>query len=96
MSANTPLASVLWRSLRAYQIFGANTEVGKTVFTTLLCRGAEKENERVAFLKPVSTGPANEADDKCELELINDHKLLSEYRTLISRKPLDVQLEKQQ
>ena len=65
----SPLASLLWRSLRAYQVFGANTDVGKTVFTTLLGRTAKKlwQDERVTFLKPVSTGPADEADDRCKL-----------------------------
>ncbi|KAK5989372.1 Bifunctional dethiobiotin synthetase/adenosylmethionine-8-amino-7-oxononanoate aminotransferase [Cladobotryum mycophilum] len=64
----SPLAAVLWRSLRAFQVFGANTEVGKTVFTTLLTRSAKKlwENETVTFLKPVSTGPDSEADDRCK------------------------------
>jgi len=63
-----PLASLLWRSLRVYQVFGANTDVGKTVFTTLLGRTARRRwnDERVTFLKPVSTGSADEADDKCE------------------------------
>ncbi|PON26522.1 hypothetical protein TGAM01_v204532 [Trichoderma gamsii] len=61
-----PLASPLWRSLRAYQIFGANTEVGKTVFSTLLCKAAAARTtgRGVAFLKPVSTGPDSEADDR--------------------------------
>lgn len=65
----SPLAALLWRSLRVYQIFGANTEVGKTVFTTLLCKTAKRnwKNENVSFLKPVSTGPLTEADDQCEL-----------------------------
>ncbi|KAJ3495317.1 hypothetical protein NLG97_g3476 [Lecanicillium saksenae] len=60
-----PLAALLWRSLRVYQVFGANTEVGKTVFTTLLCKSAKRnwQDENVSFLKPVSTGPLNEADD---------------------------------
>lgn len=64
----SPLAALLWRSLRLYQVFGANTEVGKTVFTTLLCRGAKKQwaDEAVGFLKPVSTGPMAEADDRCK------------------------------
>ncbi|ATY66051.1 dethiobiotin synthetase [Cordyceps militaris] len=61
----SPLAALLWRSLRIYQVFGANTEVGKTVFTTLLCKSAKRhwQQENVSFLKPVSTGPLNEADD---------------------------------
>lgn len=64
----SPLAALLWRSLRVYQVFGANTEVGKTVFTTLLCKSAKRnwKEENVSFLKPVSTGPLNEADDQCK------------------------------
>ncbi|KAG6081084.1 hypothetical protein E4U15_003048 [Claviceps sp. LM218 group G6] len=62
----SPLAALLWRSLRVYQVFGANTDVGKTIFTTLLARTARKkaQDEHVAFLKPVSTGAADEADDR--------------------------------
>ncbi|KAK3937778.1 pyridoxal phosphate-dependent transferase [Diplogelasinospora grovesii] len=60
-----PVGSLLWRSLRAYQIYGANTEVGKTVFTTILCKAAAEfwKPEKTTYLKPVSTGPLNEADD---------------------------------
>ncbi|KAG5939079.1 hypothetical protein E4U53_007896 [Claviceps sorghi] len=63
---DSPLASLLWRSLRVYQVFGANTDVGKTIFTTLLARTAQKQwqQEHVAFLKPVSTGAEDEADDR--------------------------------
>ncbi|KAM3548364.1 hypothetical protein MY1884_009214 [Beauveria asiatica] len=70
----SPLAALLWRSLRVYQVFGANTEVGKTVFTTLLCKSAKRnwKQENVSFLKPVSTGPLNEADDQCELCFLRD------------------------
>nr|DAA33948.1 TPA_inf: bifunctional dethiobiotin synthetase/adenosylmethionine-8-amino-7-oxononanoate aminotransferase [Epichloe festucae E2368] len=62
----SPLASLLWRSLRVYQVFGANTDVGKTIFTTLLARTAKKQwkDEHVNFLKPVSTGAGEEADDR--------------------------------
>ncbi|KAM3472342.1 hypothetical protein MY8738_008896 [Beauveria namnaoensis] len=71
----SPLAALLWRSLRVYQVFGANTEVGKTVFTTLLCKSAKRnwKQENVSFLKPVSTGPLNEADDQCELRFLRAH-----------------------
>lgn len=64
----SPVAALLWRSLRVFQVFGANTDVGKTVFTTLLARTAARRwaDERVAFLKPVSTGAAADADDQCE------------------------------
>lgn len=63
-----PAGSLLWRSLRIYQVYGANTEVGKTIFTTLLCKAAKSRppGEETVFLKPVSTGPDNEADEKCK------------------------------
>ncbi|KAK4154688.1 pyridoxal phosphate-dependent transferase [Chaetomidium leptoderma] len=61
-----PARSLLWRSLRAYQVYGANTDVGKTVVTTILCKAAHRRwrNEDTVFLKPVSTGPADDADDR--------------------------------
>jgi dethiobiotin synthetase/adenosylmethionine--8-amino-7-oxononanoate aminotransferase len=43
----------------AYTLFGANTEVGKTIFSTLLVRALAP---RVRYIKPVSTGPLDEAD----------------------------------
>ncbi|KAK1971950.1 dethiobiotin synthase [Colletotrichum sublineola] len=60
-----PVGALLWRSLRTYQIYGANTDVGKTVFASVLCNAARTfwPREQTAFLKPVSTGPAAEADD---------------------------------
>lgn len=60
-----PISSFLWRSLRSYQVFGANTDVGKTIFTTLLCRAATRQypHENVSFVKPVSTGALDEADE---------------------------------
>jgi dethiobiotin synthetase/adenosylmethionine--8-amino-7-oxononanoate aminotransferase len=64
MSLIPPARSLLWRSLRVYQVYGANTEVGKTVVTTILCKGARKlwADEETAYVKPVSTGPATDAD----------------------------------
>ncbi|KAK2030284.1 dethiobiotin synthase [Colletotrichum zoysiae] len=60
-----PVGALLWRSLRTYQIYGANTDVGKTVFASVLCNAARTfwPGEKTAFLKPVSTGPPTEADD---------------------------------
>lgn len=68
-----PINSLLWRTQRAYQVFGANTDVGKTIFTTLLCKGARslRPDQPVTFLKPVSTGSLEEADDQCELSQPN-------------------------
>lgn len=59
-------ASSLWRTLKAYQIYGANTDVGKTVMSTILCKAFERSDpaQNVWYLKPVSTGPLSEADDR--------------------------------
>tara|TARA_R110002060_G_scaffold43737_5_gene55109 strand:+ start:574 stop:885 length:312 start_codon:yes stop_codon:yes gene_type:complete len=59
-------SSSLWRSLRAYQIYGANTNVGKTIMSTILCKAFARKfpNESTWYLKPVSTGPLEEADDR--------------------------------
>ncbi|PHH53753.1 Bifunctional dethiobiotin synthetase/7,8-diamino-pelargonic acid aminotransferase, mitochondrial [Ceratocystis fimbriata CBS 114723] len=61
-----PASALLWRSLRTHQIYGANTEVGKTIFTTTLSKTAQIlwPRENVAYLKPVSTGPLDEADER--------------------------------
>ncbi|RAL08372.1 adenosylmethionine-8-amino-7-oxononanoate aminotransferase [Aspergillus homomorphus CBS 101889] len=53
--------AALWRSLRAHQVYGANTDVGKTIVSTLLCNALQGS---VGFIKPVSTGPLDEADDR--------------------------------
>lgn len=73
----------LYRHLRVHQVFGANTDVGKTILTTALCRAAVRRasvidqlrdgtktqpgrlsSPSVFYLKPVSTGPSNEADSR--------------------------------
>lgn len=58
--------SSLWRGLRSYQIYGANTDVGKTIMSTILCKAFVNisPTENVYYLKPVSTGPLSEADDR--------------------------------
>ena len=53
----------LYQHLRVHQIFGANTDVGKTVLTTALCRASASKQKRVFYLKPVSTGAPVDADD---------------------------------
>lgn len=54
-------------------MYGANTDVGKTIFSTILCKGAKRlrPNEEVAFLKPISTGPDDESDQRCK----SDHSV---------------------
>ncbi|KAI0436298.1 bifunctional dethiobiotin synthetase/adenosylmethionine-8-amino-7-oxononanoate aminotransferase [Xylaria telfairii] len=61
----SPVGSLLWRNLRVYKIYGANTDVGKTVFTSILCNASKRiwEEEATAYLKPVSTGSDDDADD---------------------------------
>jgi hypothetical protein len=74
LTANmAPLSALLRRNLRVYQIYGANTDVGKTIFATLLSRTAAKiyRPEYTSFLKPVSTGPLDEADSQCKPPLLS-------------------------
>ncbi|KAI0466296.1 hypothetical protein F4859DRAFT_498309 [Xylaria cf. heliscus] len=61
----SPIGSLLWRNLRVYKIYGANTDVGKTVLTSILCNASRRiwKDEATAYLKPVSTGSDDEADD---------------------------------
>ena len=57
---------MLWRDLRALQVYGANTDVGKTIVSTVLCKALQRRapGGGLLYLKPVSTGPAEEADDR--------------------------------
>lgn len=65
MPAANILGSHLSRSLRAFQIYGANTNVGKTIFSTILAKASRRHfpAETVFYLKPVSTGSPEDADD---------------------------------
>lgn len=58
------IGSVLWPKFRVLQVYGANTGVGKTIFSSILCRAFRKKLENVKYLKPISTGPLEEADDQ--------------------------------
>ncbi|KIY69063.1 onanonoxo-7-onima-8-eninoihtemlysoneda [Cylindrobasidium torrendii FP15055 ss-10] len=53
--------SLLFKHLRVHQVFGANTDVGKTILTSALVR-ASANSGNVYYLKPVSTGPPGTAD----------------------------------
>lgn len=55
--------STLFRHFRVHQVFGANTNVGKTILTTALVRASAQRGKDVFYLKPVSTGPLEDADD---------------------------------
>ncbi|OAD80011.1 hypothetical protein PHYBLDRAFT_15016 [Phycomyces blakesleeanus NRRL 1555(-)] len=56
------------RAFQAYQLFAANTNVGKTVFATGLCRAAAlfgKDTGRpVFYIKPVQTGYPTDSDER--------------------------------
>lgn len=59
------IGSALFKNLPTVQVYGANTNVGKTIVSTLLCKRFEKHGDgKVHYIKPVSTGPLNEADDR--------------------------------
>ncbi|KAF4636227.1 hypothetical protein G7Y89_g1880 [Cudoniella acicularis] len=66
-SAKLPNQTFLGYKLRAYTVFGANTNVGKTIFTTLLLNTFQanvSKSYKVFYVKPLSTGPKDEADVK--------------------------------
>lgn len=59
----------LWRGLRVHQIFGANTDVGKTICGTLLCRAALVDGRSPSYLKPLGTAePARLGDEGCVMQ----------------------------
>ncbi len=53
----------LFKHVRVHQIFGANTNVGKTILSTALVRVSAQLGKKVFYLKPVSTGALGDADD---------------------------------
>lgn len=59
-----PLSALLWRHLRVHQIYGANTDVGKTIVASILCNATSNASrgELTTYLKPVSTGPDSDSD----------------------------------
>ncbi|KAJ3134700.1 hypothetical protein HK101_004322, partial [Irineochytrium annulatum] len=56
--------SSIWRHMPIFQIFAANTDVGKTVLTTALCRGALRSPRAVHYIKPVQTGFPVDSDER--------------------------------
>ncbi|KDQ59029.1 hypothetical protein JAAARDRAFT_127738 [Jaapia argillacea MUCL 33604] len=66
--------SLLFKNLRIHQVFGANTDVGKTIFTTALVRASASIQDAVFYLKPVSTGPMQDADDEHIKQFAGKHR----------------------
>jgi dethiobiotin synthetase/adenosylmethionine--8-amino-7-oxononanoate aminotransferase len=85
------VGSALWPRLRAVQVYGANTGVGKTVVSTLLCKALRKRlpDYNVHYLKPISTGPLDDQDNRyahlnaqVEVQLLSS---LKPYNTILER-----------
>ena len=55
-------AAFFTKTSRAFQVHGANTEVGKTIFSTILLARNNGDRIPTHYIKPVSTGPAAEED----------------------------------
>ncbi len=57
---------MLWRDFKVWQVFGANTDVGKSVVSTLLCKALTNRQpaSQVLYLKPVSTGAPQDHDHR--------------------------------
>ena len=68
MLSSSTVAAGLWRSSRAYQVYAANTDIGKTVVSAVLFNAIPAyrpwASSKLRFLKPVSAGPAAGADDR--------------------------------
>ncbi|KAL2427131.1 Bifunctional dethiobiotin synthetase/adenosylmethionine-8-amino-7-oxononanoate aminotransferase [Exophiala dermatitidis] len=79
---------MLWRDLKAWQVYGANTDVGKTIVSTILCRALERRAwpNGLLYLKPVSTGPQAEADDRHIRQYVPgiDSKCISQFSQPLS------------
>lgn len=59
------VGAALWPNLQCFQVYGANTNVGKTIVSTILCKSwQENQGLKVRYVKPVSTGSLGEADTK--------------------------------
>ena len=60
------ISSVIFPSLHALQVYGANTDVGKTIVSTILCKALRERRQcSVGYLKPVSTGSIEDVDELC-------------------------------
>ncbi|KAF2672399.1 PLP-dependent transferase [Microthyrium microscopicum] len=59
------IGATLWPTLQTFQVYGANTNVGKTIVSTILCKAfRERQKAKVNYLKPVSTGAIEHADGR--------------------------------
>ncbi|ORX39656.1 pyridoxal phosphate-dependent transferase [Kockovaella imperatae] len=91
---------LLYPNLRISQVFGANTDVGKTLLTTALVRSTALrykrqglDGQKVLYLKPVSTGPDSESDVSYVLRNAGDHRKMIKAENLYQyREPMSPHL----
>ncbi|SGZ32300.1 BQ5605_C040g11850 [Microbotryum silenes-dioicae] len=58
---------MLYNHLRTHLIVAPSTSVGKSIFSTGLCRASLAQGERVGYLKPIGTG-TGDGDDELHLK----------------------------
>lgn len=58
------VGAALLSKLASFQVYGANTNVGKTIASTVLCKGLSDKGLNTLYLKPVSTGPVESVDTR--------------------------------
>ncbi|KAF4556261.1 Aminotransferase class-III-like protein 3 [Elsinoe fawcettii] len=80
------VGSLLFDKLNVFQIFGANTGVGKTVASTALAKNIRDRKQRLLYLKPVQTGSDRSADVTHLRRFVPDiqHKTLFKWEQPVS------------
>jgi dethiobiotin synthetase/adenosylmethionine--8-amino-7-oxononanoate aminotransferase len=58
------IGAALWPNLRCIQIYGANTDVGKTIVSSILGTALRNRNVQTNYIKPVSAGSIDDADHR--------------------------------
>lgn len=56
------VGSLLWDKVHPFQVFGANTGVGKTVISSALLKSKSLGKGKPLYIKPVSTGAKSDDD----------------------------------
>jgi len=57
-------------NLAIFQIFGANTNVGKTIISSGICRAAPEFFSKVLYLKPIQTGYPQDSDSRYQKRVL--------------------------
>ncbi|PNS21340.1 Ornithine aminotransferase car2 [Sphaceloma murrayae] len=80
------VGSLLWEHFNVFQIFGANTGVGKTVLSTILAKRFAARKGGALYLKPVSTGSRQDSDSNHVAKFVQNlrHKTLFSWDVPVS------------